>query len=96
MTVLAKVNVLWGWWMTGLMVPFWIIFAWNIAMILLFAMRKFSQTLTKYVGYRNLPESVKLNTYSTSLQMYVNNRPYNHLDLLPFHYMIFADYVYNT
>lgn len=96
MIILAKINVLWGWWMTELRVPFWIVFAWNVAMILLIAMRKFSQTLTKYVGYRNVPSSVKLNTYSTSLQMFVNNRPYNHLDLLPFQYMIFADHVYNT
>lgn len=96
MTMLAKVNVLWGWWMAGFRIPYWILLAWNICMLLIFILRKFSQTITKYAGYKNIPEAVKLTTYSTSLQMLVNNRPHNHLDLRPFHYVIFADHVYST
>lgn len=55
MTILAKINVLWGWWMTGLRIPFWVLFAWNIAMILALAFRKISQNFTKFAGYRNIP-----------------------------------------
>lgn len=96
MLLAAKVNILLGWWMSRLRVPFWLLLGWNILVVCLFVLRKWSQTVTKYQGYRNVPSYVQNCKMDASAINLINSRPYNHPDLASLNYVIFADYVYDT
>lgn len=96
MLLLAKVNVLLGWWLSGVRSAFWILLAWNFLVICLFVARKIFQMLGKFSGNRNIPKIMKVNESPSLLMSLIGSKPYNHPSLKNFNYVVFADYVYDT